>query len=144
MFISLFSYQWLILVFTRVLLRVTIYFYHVTYTFQGEYTLYNFRSSQSKQAQDFFFAMLQEFNVLSQRGLDKYFHQRFLLVLTFSCQCQNIKKGTIPQAFKSNFNIIFQNSSCLVPVQIIFFITILFTKFFAASIHQKVLSNMSK
>ena len=95
MFISLFSYQWLILVFTRVLLRVTIYFYHVTYTFQGEYTLYNFRSSQSKQAQDFFFAMLQEFNVLSQRGLDKYFHQRFLLVLTFSCQCQNIKKGTI-------------------------------------------------
>ena len=31
MFISLFSYQWLIAPFTRVLLRVTVYYYYVTY-----------------------------------------------------------------------------------------------------------------
>ena len=33
---SLFSYQWLIAVFTRVLLRVTACYYHVTYAFQRE------------------------------------------------------------------------------------------------------------
>ena len=30
--------------------------------------------------------------------------RRFLPVSTFSCQCQNIKKGTLSQTLKSNFN----------------------------------------
>ena len=46
-----FSYQWLIALFTRVLLRVIVYYYHVTYAFQSESTLYSFRTSWSKQAQ---------------------------------------------------------------------------------------------
>ena len=31
MFISFFSYQWLLALFTRILLRVTVYYYYVTY-----------------------------------------------------------------------------------------------------------------
>ena len=43
-------------------------------------------------------------NVLHQRGLDKYFQERFVLVSTFSCWCQNIKKGTLPQIFSKKSN----------------------------------------
>ena len=47
----IFFYLWLIALFTRVLLRVTVYYYHVTYTFQRESALYSFRTSCSKQVQ---------------------------------------------------------------------------------------------
>ena len=48
--------------------------------------------------------MLQAFRlfietVLHQRGLDKYFWDRFLLV-------QNIRKGTLPQTLKPNFSLL--------------------------------------
>ena len=76
--------------------------------FQSESTLYySFRTSCSKQTQYLKFkniAIQTQFkqvlfsfneNVLCQRGLDKYFWERFLLLSTFSCQCQNIKKETL-------------------------------------------------
>ena len=50
-FISVFSYQWLIAFFTRELVRVTVYHHNVRYAFQSEPALYSFRTSCSKQAQ---------------------------------------------------------------------------------------------
>ena len=100
-------------------------------TFQSESSIYTLRTSCSKQAQylnlseqkiheninvqtqfkQVFFAMLQLLdsfnkNLLRQRGLDKYFQDRFLLGPTFSYQCQNIRKGTLPQTLKSNFSLL--------------------------------------
>ena len=42
-------------------------------------------------------------NVLHQRGLDKCFQDRLMLVSSFSYQCQNVTKGTLPQTTMSRF-----------------------------------------
>ena len=46
-----FSYQWLMALFTRVLLRVTVYYYRVTYAFQSKSALYIFSTYYPKQTQ---------------------------------------------------------------------------------------------
>ena len=111
-FISLFSYQWFIVLLTRVLLKVTVCYYHVTYVFQSKRTLYIYLNvkellaqtgAKSEVSAKSNFMEIQPFkhssnkfsllccrnlgsfneNVLRQRGFDEYFQERFLLVSTF-------------------------------------------------------------
>ena len=153
MFISLFLTSGSLLFFFFLPLRVTVYYYHVTYTFQGESTLYSFGISCLKQAQYLSFRhssnklsllccrLLDAFNenVLRQRGLEKYFYERVSLVSTFFLLVSNYLKRNFITDLQVNFFII--NQSCLVPVLIIFN-TILLYELFATTVHYKILSNL--
>ena len=103
MFILLFSYQWMIALFTRELLRVTVYYYYVTYASEAVVT----RCSVKK-------GVLRSFAKFTGKHFyQSLFFKKETLAQVFSCEFCEISKNTFPYRHLRWLLLEFQNESTL-------------------------------